>query len=366
MLSPLAYKIALTQIPHIGPVLAKNLLGYCGSAEAVFNEKEPRLLKIPGIGKKHAKLIVDFKGFAKAEAEAEYIEKNNINLLFFSDASYPRHLKHIADAPILLYGQGNIDCNNSYMVGIVGTRKATEQGKEICNQIIADLLPYNCTIVSGLAYGIDVAAHKAAVQNNMQTIGVLAHGLDMLYPAENAPTAKKMLENGGLLTEYPSKTNPDRENFPTRNRIVAGMCDALVVIETDIKGGSMITADIAFSYNRDVFAIPASPSAKKLNGCNWLIKNNKAALIENGLDIATMMGWELNAPSPKIKTFTLPDNLSEQETVIANILQTNALGIDEIARQTNVSLNKVSLTLLELELKGLVKSLPGKVYKLSI
>lgn len=366
MPSSLLYKIALTQVPNIGPVLAKNLLSYCGSAEAVFSEKEHKLIKVPGIGKKHAQNILAFKDFSQAQQEADYVEKHGITPLFFSDAAYPQLLKQVADAPILLYSQGNTNYNNSYMVGIVGTRKASPQAKEICEQLVAQLQPYNCTIVSGLAYGIDICAHKAALQQNMQTIGVLAHGLDMLYPAENAPTAKKMLNNGGLLTEYPTKTKPDRENFPTRNRIVAGMCHALVVVETDVKGGSMITADIAFGYNRDVFAIPSPPNVQKPSGCNWLIKNNKAALIENGQDIAQMMGWDINQPEPKKVNYTLPADLSSDEKAIATLLQNNVLGIDELAFQTKISQSKVSLTLLELELKGLVKSLPGKVYKLSL
>lgn len=364
-MQPLVYKIALTQLPSIGPVLAKNLLSYCGSAEAVFNEKEFKLLKIPGIGKKHAQSILTFKDFSKAEEEATFIQKNNIQPLFFSDTAYPQHLKQINDAPVLLYTKGNISFNKGYMLGIVGTRNASQYGKEICEQIVAELAPYNCTIVSGLAHGIDVTAHKAAVKNNLQTIGVLAHGLDTLYPSQNRPTADKMLENGGWATEYPSKTKPDRENFPSRNRIVAGICDAVLVVETDIKGGSMITAEIAFSYSRDVFAVPNAPNSQKSKGCNWLIKNNKAALVESGEDIAKMMGWDITTLS-KPKVISLPTNLSPEENTIAQLLKETQIGIDEISLQTGLPLSKVSLTLLELELKGLVKSLPGKVYKLSL
>lgn len=360
----LVYKIALTQIPNIGPVLAKNLLSYCGSAEAVFKEKEYRLLKIPGIGKKYAQSILGFKDFSKAEKEFEFVQQNNINLLFFSDEGYPQHLKQLNDAPLLLYTKGEFSFNTNYMVGIVGTRNATEQGKEICQQIVADLKAYNVTIVSGLAYGIDVTAHKSALKNTIPTIAVLAHGLDTIYPSQNKSTADKMLSNGAWVTEYPSNTTPDRENFPSRNRIVAGICDAIIVIETDLKGGSMITANIAFSYSRDVFAIPSPPNAPKAKGCNWLIKNNKAALIESGNDVAEMMCWEKDASQVKPKTFTLPSNLSADEEQIFKVLKDNSLGIDSIALKTELTINKVSLVLLELELKGLVKSLPGKVYKL--
>ena len=363
---PLVYKIALTQIPNIGPVLAKNLLSYCGSAEAVFKQKESKLLKIPGIGSKYAKAIISFTDFSKAEKEVAFIQKNNIDVLFFSDAGYPQHLKQINDCPLLLYTKGDFSFNRNKMVGIVGTRNATQQGKEICELIVKDLKKYNCTIVSGLAYGIDITAHKAAVENNMPTVAVLAHGLDIIYPAQNKNTADKMLANGGWVSEYPSNTKPDRENFPSRNRIVAGLCDALVVIETDIKGGSMITADIAFSYSRDVFAIPSPPNAPKAKGCNWLIKNNKAALIESADDIAAMMSWDVMGINEKPKKFTLPENLTAEENTIANALKNETLGIDAIVQETKLPTNKVGLVLLEMELKGLVKSLPGKMYKLSL
>ncbi len=363
---PLVYKIALTQVPNIGSVLAKNLLSYCGTAEAVFNAKEFRLLKIPGIGKKYAQSILNFTDFSKAEKELEFIQKNNISVLFFSDSDYPQHLKQLNDAPLLLYKKGDFSFNTNYMVGIVGTREATKEGKEICEKIVADLKPYNVTIVSGLAYGIDVTAHKAAIKNAMPTVAVFAHGLDTIYPSQNKGTAEKMLANGAWVTEYPSNTTPDREHFPSRNRIVAGMCDAVIVVETDLKGGSMITADIAFSYSRDVFAIPSPPNAPKAKGCNWLIKNNKAALIESGDDVAYMMGWEKDTAATKPKTYSLPENLSADEKKIAATLKDIALGIDTISLQTKIAGNKVSLVLLELELKGLVKSLPGKVYKLTL
>lgn len=363
---PLFYKIALTQIPSIGPVLAKNLLSYCGSGEEVFKASEFKLSKIPGIGKKNAKSILSFKGFDKVEAELNFIDKNNIKVLFFSDKEYPQYLKQLNDAPLLLYSKGNLSLNSTKNVAIVGTRNASQPAKEICEQLVKDLKPYNITIVSGLAYGIDITAHKAALNNNIPTVAVLAHGLDSIYPAQNKGTALKMLENGGWLSEYSSNTKPDRENFPKRNRIVAGICDAVIVVETDIKGGSMITADIAFSYNRDVFAIPNAPNSSKAKGCNWLIKNNKAALIENAADVAKMMGWQANEKSTASKQIIIPENLSTQETAVVKALQDNVLDIDSISTETRLDTSKVSLTLLELELRGLVKSLPGKVYKLTV
>ncbi len=358
------YKIALTLIPNVGNVLAKNLLAYCGSAQAVFNQSKAKLLKVPGIGPQVAESILTFAAFDRAQTELDFIEKHGIIPLFFSDTGYPEKLKHLADAPMVVYSLGTMNVHATRMLGIVGTRKASDEAKEFCAKLIAELKPYNCTIVSGMAYGIDITAHKAAVDNQMPTIAVLAHGLDRLYPAAHKNTAKKMLENGGLITEYVTGTNPDRENFPTRNRIVAGLCDAVVVIETDVKGGSMITAEIAFGYNRDVFAMPTAPS--NLNkGCNHLIKTNKAALIESAEDIAQMMGWEANTTKQAAPQVQLLFELSDDENKVVDVLKNrNGAGMDELAYETKLTINQTAMVLLELELKNVVKSLPGKMYKL--
>jgi DNA processing protein len=349
----------------VGNVLAKNLLAYCGSAQNVFKQSKSKLLKIPGIGETIATNILAFTDFSKAEDEIAFIAKHKIRPLYFTDADYPETLKQIADSPLMLYRLGNMELETHRMVAIVGTRKASDEGKEFCEQLVAGLKPYNCTIVSGLAYGIDIAAHKAALQNNMPTIGVLAHGLDRVYPAVHTSTAKKMIENGGLLTEYMTGTVPDRENFPSRNRIVAGLCDAVVVIETDIKGGSMITAEIAFGYNRDVFAVPGNPNNENRKGCNFLIKNNKAALIENADDIALMMGWDAKTTAKPTPQHQLLLDLTKDEEKVVQALKTlKNTGMDEIAFTTKLSINETALVLLELELKGAVKSLPGKIYKL--
>lgn len=361
----LLYKIALTQIPSIGNVLAKNLMAYCGSAEKIFKQSKTRLLKIPGIGEKYAGHILGFTDFSKAEEEVKFIEKEGIQPVFYTDSAYPERLKNIPDAPVILYFKGKGDFNLPRMVGIVGTRMATAEGKEFCEKLVEGLKPYNCTIISGLAYGIDIAAHKAAVQHNMPTVAVLAHGLDKIYPALHANTAKKMMDNGGLLTEYPKGTQPDKENFPTRNRIVAGMCDAIVVVETDLKGGSMITADIAFSYNRDVFAVPGRPGDDKSKGCNLLIKDNKAALLENAEDLASMMRWDVADATPKKSPKQITMMLEGSQGLVAGMLgNVDAMGIDDISFKTGLSLNETSLALLELELAGLVKGLPGKMFKL--
>ncbi len=358
------YKIALTLIPNVGNVLAKSLLAYCGSAKAVFNQSKAKLLKVPGIGPQVAESILTFSAFDRAQTELDFIEKHGITPLFFSDTGYPEKLKHIADAPMMVYTLGAVNLQSNRMLGVVGTRKASDEAKEFCTRLIAELKPYNCTIVSGLAYGIDITAHKAAIDNQMPTIAVLAHGLDRLYPASHKNTAKRMLENGGLLTEYTTGTNPDRENFPTRNRIAAGLCDAVVVIETDVKGGSMITAEIAFGYNRDVFAVPTSP-ANPNKGCNHLIKTNKAALIECAEDIAQMMGWEANTTKQQAPQVQLLFELSNDEQKVVEILRNNnGAGMDDIGYAANLTINQTAMVLLELELKNVVKSLPGKMYKL--
>jgi len=357
----LLYRVALTFIPNIGHVLAKNLVSYCGSPEAVFKQSKNKLLKIPGIGARNAESILSFTDFKRVEEECAFIQKHKIKTLFYTDEAYPARLKHIADSPVILYCLGNADYNAPRMIGMVGTRRITDYGKDITLQLVEGLQPYGCTIVSGLLYGVDIAAHKAALDNALPTIGVVGHGLDRIYPAQHAPTAKKMLGTGGLLTEYPSNTNPDKENFPSRNRIVAGICDAVVIVETDIKGGSMITAEIAFDYNRDVFAIPGRTIDERSKGCNHLIKSNKAALVENAADIAYALGWDIAArKKPKVQLNLV---LNGNEEKIYSLLREAEMGIDEISFKTGLGLNEASLALLEMELNGIVKSLPGKMYR---
>lgn len=360
----LLFRIALTMIPNIGPQLARHLVGYCGGTEAVFREKKARLARIPGVGEKLATTVASFKDFDRAEQEITFLRTHHIQPLFYLDDTYPWRLKQQTDSPVLLYFSGTADLNAARMVNIIGTRKASEYGKQFTAALTAQLLACNCTIVSGMAYGIDIAAHKAALANNIPTIGVLAHGLDRLYPAAHVPVAQKMLQNGGLLTEYTSLTNPDRENFPMRNRIVAGMCDATIVIETARKGGAMITAALADSYNRDVFAVPGKPRDAVTAGCNYLIKSHKAALLETADDLKYLMGWDdtpVNQPLQRI----LPVDLNELENKLLAILAGKTqMGIDELCAVSYLSAGETALTLLELEFKGLVKSLPGKQFQL--
>lgn len=362
----LRFRIGLCLIPLIGDINAKKLLAYCGSAEAVFQEKKTKLMKIPGIGETIADTVIKSQSVLdRADEEIEFITKNNIEPLFFLDDNYPQRLKNCFDSPIMLYFKGTADLNNQKTIGIVGTRQATEYGKNFCNQLIKDLSVYQPLIVSGLAYGIDGAAHKAAIDNNIPTVGVLAHGLDIIYPSLHKSMAEKMLKNGGLLTEFLSKSNPDRENFPKRNRIVAGMCDAIIVVESGRKGGALITAEIANNYNRDVFAVPGKINDQHSMGCNFLIKVNKAALIESGADIEYILRWDKEKSQSKSIQRQLFVELSEDEQTIVNILnEESPCSIDNLCIKANMQSSKVVAALLNMEFSGVVACLPGKQYKL--
>jgi DNA processing protein len=361
----LLYKIALTLIPNIGPVLARNLVSYRGGVEKIFNATKQQLVKVPGIGEKTADEILKFKDFKRAEKEVNFIHKNKITTLFYLDDNYPWRLKNSPDAPILLYFKGNANLNAERQVAIVGTRSATDYGKSFCEKLVEDLKKYNVTVLSGLAFGIDIFAHRTAVKNEMCTIGVVAHGLDDIYPGQHRNVAAQMIKNGGILTEYLTDTKADRENFPMRNRIIAGLADAVVVVETATKGGSMITAEIGYSYNKDIFALPGDITNEKSRGCNFLIKTNKAALLESADELAFNMGWidTLKKPVSQKKLFV---DLSENEKTIVDLLQAaQQLPIDELTLQSRMSASVLASALLELELKSVVRSLPGKMYTLN-
>jgi len=366
MLENLKYKIALTLIPNIGDILAKRLVAYCGSVQAVFEEKKSSLEKIPGIGSSLADCIINHLAFERAEEEIKFIEKNNITPLFYLDSHYPKRLTHCEDSPVMLYYKGNANLNSEKIISIVGTREATEYGKKICEKLISDLAVHQVLIVSGLAYGIDICAHKAALDNKLPTVCALAHGLDRIYPAMHQSTAQKMLDNGGWLTDFTSNTAPDRENFPRRNRIVAGISDATIVIESKKSGGSLITADIANSYNRDVFAFPGRVDDLCSEGCNNIIKQNKAALIQSAADLVYILGWEQtkNIKAPQQKKLFL--ELSNEEELLVNMLkEKESVTIDDLCFASKLPMSKVSALLLTLEFSGIVKSFPGKKYCLN-
>lgn len=362
----LFYQVALTCIPQIGDVTAKKLIAHYGNASAIFNARQRELERIPEIGSVRAAAIKKFQDFERVEQEMRFIEKYNIQPLFYTDPLYPHRLQHCADSPILLYFKGNADLNAARIVNIIGTRNPSRYGREVCEAITAGLAPHGITIVSGLAYGIDIVAHQACLQHHICTVGVLAHGLDRIYPAAHKQTATALLENGGLLTDFMSRTLPDKQNFPKRNRIVAGICDATIVIESGLKGGSLITAHIANSYNRDVMAIPGRTADPLSAGCNHLIKTNRAALVTGADDILALMNWEPAVQrKPTVQQQALFVMLSEDEQQVVSLFREETeQHIDELLSKSPMPGRQLSNVLLQLEMHNMVQSMPGQRYKL--
>lgn len=367
VMKDLLYKVALTKIPLVGAVTARNLVSYCGGVQNVFDAKKADLLKIPGIGEQTTANILTKQSLEQAEKELEFIEQHSITPLFYLDKNYPQRLRNFADAPIMLYYKGTSNLNKQRIVAVVGTRTPSPQGLATCEELIEGLASYKPLIISGLAYGIDVAAHKKCLDIGLETVGVLGHGLSRIYPAQHKKVAMDMACHGGLLTEFPSDVGPDRENFPMRNRIVAGLCDALVVIETATRGGSIITAQQANGYNKEVFAVPGRLKDKFSQGCHFLIKNNLAKLIENAGDLADELDWELETDHVvKVVQRELFYQLNDLEKVIVDLIQKEEeIGIDQLSYQSSIHNSELASLLLNLEFKGLVRSLPGKRYVLS-
>jgi DNA processing protein len=357
--------LALHFIPGLGDYLIRQLVSYCGSAEKVFKTPKGKLLKVPGIGEVTAEAIRQGKPFAAAEKEIHKAEKENVQLLFFTDDKFPSRLRQVNDAPSLLYIKGNIDFENPKTVGIVGTRKATDYGRECVDELVAGLVPHHALIISGLAYGIDIHAHKQAVKHSLPTIGVMGSGIDVVYPAAHKDTAKKMMDNGGLATEHPFGTQPDAHNFPARNRIVAGLCDCVIIVEAAEKGGALITADIANSYNKDVFAFPGNIGQSHSTGCNNLIKSNKANLLTSVRDLEYFMNWDVDVMPKKKEQLSLEGFEPAEQAVLTVLMENkNQLMIDELSWKSNIAVSQLASILLGLEFKGVVASLPGKIYKL--
>jgi len=363
---PLAYKIALSMIPGIGNVTARNLIAYIGSVEGIFHEKEKNLIKIPGVGEVNAQRVITQNVLQRAKREVDFIQKNKIKTFFYLDENYPARLKSCSDAPIILYFRGNANLNEHKVISVVGTRNATHYGKELCDELIENFAQknYPILVVSGLAYGIDVQVHKACLKYDIPTVGVFAHGLDNIYPALHAPVAAKMIEKGGLLSDFASETQIDRQNFLRRNRIIAGLADAIIVVESAEKGGALVTADIANSYNRDVFAFPGRTTDPYSKGCNNLIKMNKAVLVDNQADIEKAMNWDINTSAPRHIQTSMFVELDADEQKLFDLLKGGDRFVDEITIETQLSMSRVSSLLLGLEFKGLVSSLPGKMYRL--
>jgi DNA processing protein len=360
----LLYQIALTLVPNIGDVHAKILALHFGSARAVFAARKKDLEAIEGIGEVRARSIKSFTDFTRSEEEMAFIEKYKITPLFITDSNYPQRLLNCYDSPVLLFYRGNADLNASKILAVVGTRNHSEYGKMLTEKIMEDMAGEDILVLSGLAFGIDSIAHKAALKHGLPTVGVLAHGLDRMYPSQNKTLAKQMVEQGGLLTDFTSGTNPDRQNFPKRNRIVAGLCDGLLVIESGKKGGSLITAELANSYNKDVFALPGKTTDAKSEGCNYLIRQNKALLVTSAADITENMGWQPKK-KPAAAQRKLFIELTAQERTVTDILaQQASIQIDELYIKSGLSSSEAAAALLSLEMQGIVASLPGKLYKL--
>jgi DNA processing protein len=369
----LFHELALTLLPGIGPQLTRQLMSYGGSAKNVLMMPPGKLRRIPGVGEATVKNLTGperEKALRKAEADLKKAEKDGVEILFYTSKRFPSRLKLIPDAPVILYYQGTADLNAPKTVALVGTRQATDYGREQTERIVKGLLPHQPLVVSGLAYGIDIIAHRTALQEGLDTVGVMATGLDIIYPAAHRKTAEKMREQGGLLTEFPFGTAPDRYNFPARNRIIAGLADGTVVVEAAIKGGALITAELALSYDRDVLAVPGNLGSAASEGCNALIKNNKAALYQEPADLEQLLNWDAALhqsgkfkPAPSYSA----DDFAPEEFAMITVLAAapgRELQMDDLAWQAQLPIHAVASLLLGLEFRGVIRALPGKKFAL--
>ncbi|SDW08999.1 DNA-processing protein DprA [Flavobacterium degerlachei] len=359
----LFYLLALQRVEGVGDIMAKKLLTHCGSAEAVFTSKSAQLAAIDGVGSMLLKSLKNKSVFEKANLELEFIKSNDINAVYFQDEKYPDRLKHCIDGPLLLFTSGNIDLKNRKIISIVGTRQITSYGTEFCRKLIEDLAPLDPIIVSGFAYGVDIVAHQLAMENNLQTIGVVAHGLNQIYPKTHKKYVAKVEENGGFMTEFWSTSNPDKENFVRRNRIVAGMSEATIVIESADRGGSLITANMANDYNRDVFAVPGRVTDKYSAGCNNLIKTQKANVLTSAADLVYILNWDIQKETKPVQKQLFVTLEDDEQKVYDYLLKTGKELMDIIALRCDFPIYKISGMLLNMELKGVVRPLPGKLFE---
>jgi len=361
----LLYSIALSMLSGVGPIKARNLISYVGSPEAVFKESKSKLQKIPGIGEFIASKI-NFKDVVlNAEQELKHISDNKIKPIFYLDANYPKTLAQHDDSPLVLYTKGDIDFNKNKFISIVGTRSMSHYGNEYCNKLVADIASqgFSPVIVSGMAYGVDYCAHSAALKNSLKTIAVLGNGLSTIYPSAHRELSEKIIKNGALVTEFPFNSKIDAANFVKRNRIIAAMSEATIVVESAAKGGSLITAEYAVQYARDVYAFPGRIGDKNSEGCNFLIKTNRAGLIESADDLIYNLSWEkTNKPQQNSEIFI---ELTEDEQKIIDVLKkSEVVNVDVISYETKLPINKVLAALFNLEFNNVVKSLPGRMYSL--
>ncbi len=363
----LQYYLALQKIKGIGAVNAKKLISHLGSAEAVFKAKASELSGINGIGTHLIQQLQNKDILAEAAKEVRRVEQEQIDFTLFTDKSYPKLLNHCIDSPLVLFSMGNIAIATQPVISIVGTRSMTSYGRHFLDNFVADLAPYNPIIVSGFAYGVDITAHKAAIKHNLQTIAVLGHGLGQIYPKAHKKYMQNVLANGGFFTEHWYDEAPLREHFLQRNRVIAGLADATVIIESASKGGSLVTANIANSYNRDVFALPGRVSDTYSAGCNNLIRTNKAQLLNSAQDLVYFLNLDQQNTTQKTIQPQLFLDLNGEEQLIYDYLKTNGkMSSDELALALKIPIYKISGILLELELKGVIKPLPGKQFELSV
>ncbi len=367
----LLHELALTLLPGLGPQTVRQLMSYGGSARAVLHLPPGRLHKIPGIGPKTVAVLVGSERNAallRAEKDLRRAEKEGVQILFYTHKNFPTRLKRIADAPVLLYYHGPADLNAAKTLGIVGTRQATDYGQAQTEALIRGIASHQPLIVSGLAYGIDIMAHRAALQEGLPTVGVMATGLDVIYPAAHRKTAEKMRETGGLLTEFPFGTGPDKYNFPSRNRIIAGLSDGVVVVEATTKGGALITADLAQGYDRDVLAVPGPLGAPTSEGCNALIKSNKAALYQYPRDLEELLNWDAALhQTGKFKgpiVYEADDFTAEEFALISVLMECKDAQMDDLAWKAQLPIHTTASLLLGLEFRSVVRALPGKKFVL--
>ena len=357
--------LALHFIPGLGDYTIRQLMAYCGSAQQVFRIPKGKLLKVPGIGEATLRGFSAVKAFQCAEKEIRKAEEHRVELIFYNDASYPRRLKQVSDAPSLLYIKGRLDFEARRCVGIVGTRRCTDYGRECTTELITGLSHHQPLIVSGLAYGIDIHAHQEAVRLGLQTIGIMGSGIDVIYPHAHIDTVRRMMGNGGIVTENQFAAKPDAHNFPARNRIIAGLIDALVVVEAAERGGALITADIANSYDREVLTFPGDVKRSFSVGCNNLIKSNRAHLITSAADLERIMNWDVEVATPvRASEVTVPLDADEQQIVACLDAAGKALHIDELSWRTTLPVARMASLLLGLEMKAVVKGLPGRMYRI--
>lgn len=376
--SELLYVLALQHAPKIGDITAKKLIAHCGSARAVFEERQDRLQKIHGVGGYLAENLRRAENLRAAEGELRFIEDNGIEWSYFEDENYPEGLKHCVDGPVLLFRSGRMDLKKKKIISVVGTRRITTYGRYFCERLIEELAPLDPVVISGFAYGVDITAQKAAMKNGLQTVGCLAHGLNQVYPKAHKQYINQVEANGGFVTDFWSSDKPERENFLRRNRIIAGLSEATIVVESAEKGGSLVTADIAHSYDREVFAVPGRTGDRYSTGCNNLIRKQKAHMLTSAEDLIYILGWHRELQGGPVRNIPGGDNdrispvmqtslfaaLDDAEKKIYGFLCKNGREmLDSIALQCEIPVYKVSSILLNMEMKGVVRPLPGKLFE---